>query len=82
MIDQLAILTDIKGLGIEIHIGKIELYEEFLKNMVARYQTDRVMFGGLTKQNLSRGKWRFLIRKEGKFKGEIFHTNEIALQYE
>ena len=74
LIDQLAILTDDrKGLGIEIHIGKNRIVRRiFEKYGYEVLKLDRVMFGGLTKQNLSRGKWRFLNPKEvenlaGKF---------------
>ena len=74
LIDQLAILTeDRKSLGIEIHIGKNRIVRRiFEKYGYEVLKLDRVMFGGLTKQNLSRGKWRFLNPKEvenlkGKF---------------
>ena len=74
LIDQLAILTeDRKSLGIEIHIGKNRIVRRiFEKYGYKVLKLDRVMFGSLTKQNLSRGKWRFLNPKEvenlkGKF---------------
>tara|TARA_B100000900_G_scaffold413887_1_gene438976 strand:- start:1459 stop:2214 length:756 start_codon:yes stop_codon:yes gene_type:complete len=74
LIDQLAILTeDRKSLGIEIHIGKNRIVRRiFEKYDYKVLKLDRVMFGSLTKQNLSRGKWRFLNPKEvenlkGKF---------------
>ena len=74
LVDQLAILTeDRKSLGIEIHIGKNRIVRRiFEKYGYEVLKLDRVMFGGLTKQNLSRGKWRFLYPKEvenlkGKF---------------
>ena len=73
-IDQLAILTeDRKSLGIEIHIGKNRIVRRiFEKYGYEVLKLDRVMFGSLTKQNLPRGKWRFLNPKEvenlkGKF---------------
>ena len=73
-IDQLAILTeDRKSLGIEIHIGKNRIVRRiFEKYGYEVLKLDRVMFGSLTKQNLPRGKWRFLNLKEvenlkGKF---------------
>ena len=73
-IDQLAILTeDRKSLGIEIHIGKNRIIRRiFEKYGYEVLKLDRVMFGSLTKQNLPRGKWRFLNPKEvenlkGKF---------------
>jgi 23S rRNA pseudouridine2605 synthase len=74
LIDQLAILTeDRKSLGIEIHIGKNRIVRRiFEKYGYKVLKLDRVMFGSLTKQNLSRGKWRFLNSREvenlkGKF---------------
>ena len=73
-IDQLAILNeDRKSLGIEIHIGKNRIVRRiFEKYGYEVLKLDRVMFGSLTKQNLPRGKWRFLNPKEvenlkGKF---------------
>ena len=52
-------------LGVEIHSGKNRIvrriFEHFgydVKNL------DRVMFAGLTKKNVDRGKWRFLNEKE------------------
>ena len=65
-IDQLAILTeDRKNLGIEIHIGKNRIVRRiFEKYGYEVLKLDRIMFGSLTKQNLPRGKWRFLNLKE------------------
>jgi 23S rRNA pseudouridine2605 synthase len=66
-IDSLA-YTDIKDktqIGIEIHSGRnrivrriFEHYGYDVKNL------DRVIFAGLTKKNVERGKWRFLSEKE------------------
>ena len=66
-VDSLA-YTDIKDktqLGIEIHSGRnrivrriFEHYGYDVKNL------DRVIFAGLTKKNVERGKWRFLSEKE------------------
>jgi 23S rRNA pseudouridine2605 synthase len=66
-VDSLA-YTDIKDktqIGIEIHSGRnrivrriFEHYGYDVKNL------DRVMFAGLTKKNVERGKWRFLTEKE------------------
>lgn len=66
-VDVLA-YADIKDktqLGVEIHSGKNRIvrriFEHFgydVKNL------DRVMFAGLTKKNVERGKWRFLNEKE------------------
>lgn len=66
-VDSLA-YTDVKDktqIGIEIHSGRnrivrriFEHYGYDVKNL------DRVIFAGLTKKNVDRGKWRFLSEKE------------------
>ena len=66
-VDSLA-FTDTKDktqVGIELHSGRnrivrriFEHYGYDVKNL------DRVMFAGLTKKNVQRGKWRFLSEKE------------------
>lgn len=66
-VDSLA-FTDVKDktqIGIEIHSGRnrivrriFEHYGYDVKNL------DRVIFAGLTKKNVERGKWRFLSEKE------------------
>jgi 23S rRNA pseudouridine2605 synthase len=66
-VDSLA-YTDVKDktqIGIEIHSGRNRIvrriFEHFgydVKNL------DRVIFAGLTKKNVERGKWRFLSEKE------------------
>lgn len=65
-VDELAILTpDMKTIGIEIHIGRNRIVRrifEFLGYEVVKL--DRVMYAGLDKQRLPRGKWRFLTDKE------------------
>ena len=52
-------------IGIEIHSGQNRvirrLFEKLGYNVV---KLDRVYFAGLTKKNLTRGKWRFLNDKE------------------
>jgi 23S rRNA pseudouridine2605 synthase len=57
--------ADKKQIGIELHTGRNRivrrLFEHFgydVKNL------DRVIFAGLTKKNVQRGKWRFLTEKE------------------
>ncbi len=57
-----------KELGIEIHSGRNRIIRrsfEFLGYEVAKL--DRVMFAGLTKKNLPRGKYRYLSQKEASF---------------
>jgi 23S rRNA pseudouridine2605 synthase len=65
-VDDIAILDDSNlGLGIEIHSGRNRivrrLFESFGYDVI---KLDRVLFAGLTKKDLSRGKWRFLKDKE------------------
>jgi 23S rRNA pseudouridine2605 synthase len=57
--------ADKTQIGIEIHSGRnrivrriFEHYGYDVKNL------DRVVFAGLTKKNIERGKWRFLSEKE------------------
>lgn len=65
-VDDVAIL-DPEGyaMGVEIHSGKNRIvrriFESFGYNVS---KLDRVMFAGLTKKDLPRGKWRFLRDKE------------------
>jgi 23S rRNA pseudouridine2605 synthase len=66
-VDVLA-YTDAKDktqIGVELHTGRNRIvrriFEHFgydVKNL------DRVMFAGLTKKNVQRGKWRFLNERE------------------
>ena len=51
--------------GIEIHSGKNRIVRRIFEAL--RYDVrglDRVIFAGLTKKNITRGKWRFLSEKE------------------
>lgn len=52
-------------LGIEIHSGRNRIVRRMFQHL--GYQVkglDRVLFAGLTKKNVNRGKWRFLNEKE------------------
>jgi 23S rRNA pseudouridine2605 synthase len=65
-IDDIAIISpNRKILGIEIHEGRNRIvrrvFESLGKEVV---RLDRVMYAGLTKKNLPRGKWRFLTNSE------------------
>lgn len=65
-VDDIAILDESNlALGIEIHSGKNRIvrriFESFGYDVL---KLDRVMFAGLTKKDLSRGKWRFLKDRE------------------
>ncbi len=57
-----------KEIGLEIHSGQNRvvrrLFEQFGYSVV---KLDRVIFAGLTKKDLPRGKWRFLSEKEVNF---------------
>ena len=54
-----------KELGVQIHSGRNRIvrrvFESFGYTVV---KLDRVLFAGLTKKNLPRGKWRFLAQEE------------------
>ncbi|WP_347839807.1 pseudouridine synthase [uncultured Draconibacterium sp.] len=54
--------------GIEIHSGKNRIVRRIFEHFGYRVKKlDRVLFAGLTKKNLPRGKWRLLTDKEIKF---------------
>ncbi|MBD0350229.1 MAG: rRNA pseudouridine synthase [Bacteroidota bacterium] len=66
-VDALA-FTDIKDhtqLGIELHSGKNRIVRRIFEHLGYQVKNlDRVMFAGLTKKDVPRGKWRFLKEKE------------------
>ena len=52
-------------IGIEIHSGRNRIVRRIFEHL--KYDVrglDRVMYAGLTKKNVNRGKWRFLAEKE------------------
>jgi 23S rRNA pseudouridine2605 synthase len=52
-------------LGVEIHSGKNRIVRRIFEHLGYDVKNlDRVMFAGLTKKNVERGKWRFLTEKE------------------
>jgi 23S rRNA pseudouridine2605 synthase len=56
---------DRKQLGIEIHSGRNRIVRRIFEHLGYDVKNlDRVMFAGLTKKNVERGKWRFLSEKE------------------
>lgn len=60
--------VDRTQVGIEIHSGRNRIVRRIFEHLgyqVARL--DRVVFAGLTKKNLPRGKWRFLTPREVGF---------------
>jgi 23S rRNA pseudouridine2605 synthase len=57
-----------KEIGIELHSGQNRVVRRIFEQL--GYQVvklDRVIFAGLTKKDLPRGKWRFLTEKEVNF---------------
>jgi 23S rRNA pseudouridine2605 synthase len=66
-VDVLA-YADVKDktqLGVEIHSGKNRIVRRIFEYLGYDVKNlDRVMFAGLTKKNVDRGKWRFLNEKE------------------
>jgi 23S rRNA pseudouridine2605 synthase len=65
-VDEIAILEgDNKRLGIQIHIGKNRIVRRIFEHLGYRViKLDRVVFGGLTKKDLPRGKFRHLKPRE------------------
>ncbi|MBX5438837.1 MAG: rRNA pseudouridine synthase [Thermoflavifilum sp.] len=65
-VDALAYLDATKkSLGLEIHSGKNRIVRRIFAALGYEVEKlDRVMYAGLTKKNLPRGKWRFLTEKE------------------
>lgn len=56
---------DKKQIGIEIHSGKNRIVRRIFEHLEYKVEKlDRVMYAGLTKKNVNRGKWRFLTDKE------------------
>lgn len=52
-------------LGIEIHSGQNRIVRRIFEHLGYEViKLDRVLYAGLTKKNLPRGKWRFLTEKE------------------
>ena len=52
-------------IGIEIHSGKNRIVRRIFEHLKYDVRTlDRVMYAGLTKKNVQRGKWRLLTEKE------------------
>jgi len=66
-VDALA-YADIKDktqIGIEIHSGRNRIVRRIFEQLGYDVRgLDRVMYAGLTKKNVQRGKWRFLMEKE------------------
>jgi 23S rRNA pseudouridine2605 synthase len=64
-VDDLAYLDDKSEIGIEIHSGRNRIVRRIFESLGYEVEKlDRVMYAGLTKKNLPRGKWRELTDKE------------------
>ena len=65
-VDDIQILSkDRTILGLEIHVGKNRIVRRIFAHLGYEVVAlDRVTYAGLTKKDLSRGKWRFLTEKE------------------
>ncbi|HZH72103.1 MAG TPA: pseudouridine synthase [Mariniphaga sp.] len=60
--------TSKNEVGIEIHSGRNRIVRRMFEHLGYKVRKlDRVFFAGLTKKNLTRGKWRFLSYKEVQF---------------
>lgn len=54
-----------KEIGIEMHSGKNRIVRRMMEHLGYKVvKLDRVVFAGLTKKDLPRGRWRFLSEKE------------------
>ncbi|MEO8405407.1 MAG: pseudouridine synthase [Chitinophagaceae bacterium] len=57
--------TDRTQVGVEIHSGRNRIVRRIFEHLGYDVKgLDRVVFAGLTKKNVERGKWRFLSEKE------------------
>jgi 23S rRNA pseudouridine2605 synthase len=64
-VDRLAYLDKKSEIGLEIHSGRNRIVRRIFEQLGYQVEKlDRVMYAGLTKKNVSRGKWRFLTEKE------------------
>ncbi len=66
-IDKLAYTDtgDKTQIGVELHTGRNRIVRRIFEHLGYEVKgLDRVIFAGLTKKNVERGKWRFLNEKE------------------
>ncbi|MER3463940.1 MAG: rRNA pseudouridine synthase, partial [Chitinophagaceae bacterium] len=57
--------SDKTQIGIELHTGRNRIVRRIFEHFGYNVKNlDRVIFAGLTKKNVNRGKWRFLTEKE------------------
>lgn len=63
-------------IGIEIHSGRNRIVRRIFEKLGYDVRgLDRVMYAGLTKKNIQRGKWRFLTEKEVRI---LKHFNKVT----
>jgi 23S rRNA pseudouridine2605 synthase len=56
---------DRRQLGVELHSGRNRIVRRIFEALQYDVRNlDRVVFAGLTKKNVTRGKWRFLTERE------------------
>lgn len=64
-VDAIAYLEKKNEIGVEIHSGRNRIVRRIFESLgYSVEKLDRVMYAGLTKKNIPRGKWRFLNEKE------------------
>lgn len=64
-VDALAYLATKNEIGLEIHSGRNRIVRRIFQHLgYTVTKLDRVMYAGLTKKNIPRGKWRQLSEKE------------------
>lgn len=64
-VDAIAYLDEKHEIGLEIHSGRNRIVRRIFESLGYNVEKlDRVMYAGLTKKNLPRGKWRLLNEKE------------------
>jgi 23S rRNA pseudouridine2605 synthase len=64
-VDEIAYLENRNEIGLEIHSGKNRIVRRIFESLgYVVEKLDRVMYAGLTKKNVARGKWRFLTERE------------------
>ncbi|MCD6013837.1 MAG: pseudouridine synthase [Flavipsychrobacter sp.] len=65
IVDEIAYLEAKNELGLEIHSGKNRIVRRIFESLgYVVEKLDRMMYAGLTKKNLPRGKWRHLDARE------------------
>lgn len=64
-VDAMAYLEKKNEIGVEIHSGRNRIVRRIFEHLGYTVEKlDRVIYAGLTKKNIPRGKWRFLTEQE------------------